>query len=453
MENKTMTKSTITREESIQAVFDLKVGYTLGLADIEILKRVARMALVAMDSEPVEMPLDYLQGHKDGLEWASQLAEANHPETGDWLYDDPIELAKAIRKGPDMPPVQPVADSGPDRNPVLAYADSYRDMAKQGVESVPIWSVITDLERNIAPLYRHAQPVPEHPEVLPCSVLLEPGLRFGKGIKTSTMLAALARRAVYESDMAALSQEERAEFQARIEDFKALIAQPAPVVPDDVLDALQKVARIRLDLNEFDGDRRGIADCLCDAEEALIEVVNRRAAMLHAGNSPANPDGLPDGVNIYHGPKEKTILVLKQGVAVNQDCWCRTCRPVTLNDMRFVVCPDCGNKRCPRANDHRNACTGSNEPGQEGSAYPAAPQSPGSEPATVPGTWIPVSERLPEDSGRYWCYVEEQNDLGKSHYQWNCSWNGDRWWVESEGGGIVTHWMQLPAAPQEVNRE
>ena len=56
------------------------------------------------------------------------------------------------------------------------------------------------------------------------------------------------------------------------------------------------------------------------------------------------------------------------------DCWCRTCRPITLRDMRFVVCPECGNKRCPHANDHRNACTGSNEPGQEGSAYPAAPQ-------------------------------------------------------------------------------
>ncbi|MFK9853585.1 DUF3850 domain-containing protein [Klebsiella pneumoniae] len=55
-----------------------------------------------------------------------------------------------------------------------------------------------------------------------------------------------------------------------------------PVVPDDVLDALQKVARIRLDMNDFDGDRRGIADCLGDAEEALIEVVNRRAAMLAA---------------------------------------------------------------------------------------------------------------------------------------------------------------------------
>lgn len=39
------------------------------------------------------------------------------------------------------------------RNPVLAYADSYRSMANQGTESVPVWGVITDLERNIAPLY------------------------------------------------------------------------------------------------------------------------------------------------------------------------------------------------------------------------------------------------------------------------------------------------------------
>lgn len=59
-------------------------------------------------------------------------------------------------------------------------------------------------------------------------------------------------------------------------------AQPVTVAPQDVLDALQKVARIRLNLNDFDGDIRGIADCLSDAEEALIEVVNRRAAMLAA---------------------------------------------------------------------------------------------------------------------------------------------------------------------------
>ncbi|EOC8205875.1 hypothetical protein ACI8H5_003237 [Klebsiella pneumoniae] len=145
-----MTKSTITREESIQAVFDLKVGYCLGFADIEILKRVARMALAAMDSEPVaiidQANLDYLRSGADADVWPPE-----REEMGDVL------------------------------------------------------------------LYRHPQ--------------------------------------------------------------------PAPVVPDDVLKALQKVARIRLDMDGFDGDRRGIADCLCDAEEALIEVVNRRAAMLSGGKS------------------------------------------------------------------------------------------------------------------------------------------------------------------------
>lgn len=64
----------------------------------------------------------------------------------------------------------------------------------------------------------------------------------------------------------------------------------------------------------------------------------------------------------------------RENAETSTKCWCRTCRPITLTDMRFVVCPQCGNKRCPHANDHRNACTGSNEPGQEGSAYPAAPQ-------------------------------------------------------------------------------
>lgn len=74
----------------------------------QLRERIARTVRAAMlqGVEPVsncdEFALYYLQGQKDGLEWAAQLAEANHPLTGDWLYDDPLELAKAIRKGPDM---------------------------------------------------------------------------------------------------------------------------------------------------------------------------------------------------------------------------------------------------------------------------------------------------------------------------------------------------------------
>ena len=34
---------------------------------------------------------------------------------------------------------------------------------------------------------------------------------------------------------------------------------------------IQKVLDIRKDLESFDGDRRGIADCLCNAEASLVE--------------------------------------------------------------------------------------------------------------------------------------------------------------------------------------
>ncbi len=45
-------------------------------------------------------------------------------------------------------------------------------------------------------------------------------------------------------------------------------------------------------------------------------------------------------------------------------CWCAACRPVTMDDNRMVLCPTCGNKRCPRADDHHNVCGNSNLPGQ-----------------------------------------------------------------------------------------
>ncbi|HHJ4378091.1 TPA: hypothetical protein ACQJWS_002803 [Citrobacter freundii] len=86
---------------------------------------------------------------------------------------------------------------------------------------------------------------------------------------------------------------------------------------------------------------------------------------------------LRDAVEIIRNPGieiDAEKIFAERDALNTPDCWCRTCRPVTVTDMRFVVCPECGNKRCPHANDHRNACTGSNEPGQEGGEYPAAPQ-------------------------------------------------------------------------------
>lgn len=296
------SKFSIDNRDLLQRISSGEVVVGIDFGNL-IVRDLAAFRLAAMDSESGYLPLDYLQGHKDGLEWAAQLAEANHPETGDWLYDDPIELAKAIRKGPDMPPAQPVADSEPDRNPVLAYADSYRDMAKQGVESVPIWSVITDIERNIAPLYRHPQAAPVVQCPFPCG--------WDNLNKLAIQDAALVARGLVEGELTT-----EAHRQAAISN-----------------------------------------------NDRLLKVISAcRSAML--ATSPQPPGSEPATVPGKWIPVSERI----------PDCWCRTCRPVAINDMRFVVCPDCGNKRCPRANDHRNACTGSNEPGQEGSAYPDTPQ-------------------------------------------------------------------------------
>lgn len=147
-----MTKSTITRERiqriiraiNSEAYDEEEIREWLSSDEI---MELSRMALAAMDSESGCLPLDYLQGHKDGLEWAAQLAEANHPETGDWLYDDPIELAKAIRKGPDMPPAQPVADSDPvawtwqhlKQWHVTNDEERARDLAWDGVKVEPLY--------------------------------------------------------------------------------------------------------------------------------------------------------------------------------------------------------------------------------------------------------------------------------------------------------------------------
>ncbi|QRU21656.1 DUF551 domain-containing protein [Klebsiella pneumoniae] len=156
------------------------------------------------------------------------------------------------------------------------------------------------------------------------------------------------------------------------------------------------------------------------------------------------------------GSFPKTGEVQNTNPPEKRGCWCCTCRPVVLNDMRFVVCPDCGNKRCPRANDHRNACTGSNEPGQEGIAYPDTQQSPGSEPATVPGKWIPVSEEMPEREVDVQVYCPDKKEQMVAYLERNELEGYFRFATWSTGEGIYcqpTHWMQLPAGPLEVKGE
>ena len=43
--------------------------------------------------------------------------------------------------------------------------------------------------------------------------------------------------------------------------------------------------------------------------------------------------------------------------------------PMDLSAAKMILCGECGNKRCPKASDHRLECTSSNAPGQAGSVY------------------------------------------------------------------------------------
>ena len=143
---------------------------------------------------------------------------------------------------------------------------------------------------------------------------------------------------------------------------------PAPVsVPDGVASAIESLKQTLVDCNRYNY----CFDAVKRVEEAC------RAAMLQGAEPVKTGLTLREGLAAIRnsGIAIDAEKIQAERDALNDpDCWCRTCRPMRMNDMRFVVCPECGNKRCPHANDHWNACTGSNEPGQEGSAYPAAPQ-------------------------------------------------------------------------------
>ena len=313
-----MTKSTITRERLQEIAEDgfLKHGES---------KVLARMALAAMDSESGCLPLDYLQGHKDGLEWAAQLAEANHPETGDWLYDDPIELAKAIRKGPEMPPAQSM-DSEP-----VAW------MSKGGTVLNGMRQSAHDFVHYNIPLNRHAQPEPVT-EREPIAWLND---------------AYLARGVV---DGEAGSEDAGPGY---IPVYRE--AQPAPVVPDE-----------RKSFESFMAERFG-------------DLVDHRRAK--------------NGDQGYMAWDMVVAWIVWQARAAMLQA-----EPVTT------------------ANKLGNS-------------------------PVIPDAWIPVSERMPDDSSDVLCTAEFDGpgDWRKKVGYWH-----EGKWVVYGASWTPTHWMELPAAPQEV---
>lgn len=99
------------------------------------------------------------------------------------------------------------------------------------------------------------------------------------------------------------------------------LAGNSPVIPGEVLSAILKVARVRADFDDFDGDRRGIGDCLDEAEQELIVTINKYASQLAA--EPIAPNDV----------REQTAI---PQVPVTPDGWVMVPKELTPEMMRAV---------------------------------------------------------------------------------------------------------------------
>ena len=134
------------------------------------------------------------------------------------------------------------------------------------------------------------------PEKLPCPVHLEPGLKFGKGVRTQCLLDALRRRTDYYTELEAMTPEQREEHDTGIAEFKVMLG----------------------------GSFRDLSQPV-DPQIAEYEKV-----MLQAGNSPVTPDGLA------LVPKRLTAENGAKGVLSGE-----------FSETKFINCPECfGDDEC-----------------------------------------------------------------------------------------------------------
>ncbi|CED74631.1 hypothetical protein KPLM21_340087 [Klebsiella pneumoniae] len=93
--------SKLTREERVQSLYGLKIGQVLNPSDIESIKMLARMALAAMDSEPVA----YIFKHPAGRLFWSLTDESNKG------HDDVMPVYAAPQPAPVVPEEKPIPNT------------------------------------------------------------------------------------------------------------------------------------------------------------------------------------------------------------------------------------------------------------------------------------------------------------------------------------------------------
>lgn len=180
-----------------------------------------------------------------------------------------------------------------------------------------------------------------------------------------------------------------------------------PVIPSEVLSAILKVAKIRADFDDFDGDRRGIGDCLDEAEQELIVTINKYASQLAVV-----PVGLDERAAFNAWNNDENLPIA--GVGAKNAAWLAWQARAELGRSLAVNSP------------------------------------------VISDSWISCSERMPNDKQYVWCWGKSYGWTECDTFEGYYDWSRNKWWAVTDDGeepaSKVTHWMPLPEPPQEVNR-
>ncbi|EON1119428.1 DUF551 domain-containing protein [Escherichia albertii] len=250
-----------------------------------------------------------------------------------------------------------------------------------------------------------------------------------------------------------------------------------------------KFTRVRADFDDFDGDRRGIGDCLDEVEQELIVTINKYASQLAAEpiatNDVREKTAVPP-VPVIQADVAQAIEKLKRKlVECNRYNYCAdavkgvedACRAVSYSHADNQ--PASGNQAAE--SNRGNEWTGnpdidnaiimldridtleSCDDDRIEAVKAVLRRLAGNSPVTPDG-WISCSDRMPE-MGKRQCYVLAADF--KNNYPPNIpntqvgvygDWfnDGNPTWDDGDGEDLylkeVTHWMPLPEPPQEVRQ-
>ncbi|MGQ01938.1 DUF551 domain-containing protein [Escherichia coli] len=246
-----------------------------------------------------------------------------------------------------------------------------------------------------------------------------------------------------------------------------------PVIPSEVLSAIQKVAKIRADFDDFDGDRRGIGDCLDEAEQELIVTINKYASQLAAEpiatNDVREQTAVPP-VPVIQADVAQAIEKLKRKlVECNRYNYCAdavkgveyACHAAMLQGSqpvsqtyKFPVNTPCQDAPAhiwlqtagvwPEDGELSELTWCSHNQHHDDTLYVRADLVNGNSQVTPDG-WISCSDRMPNDA--QWCVVNTEYGYYVQCWSEGQGWLGDDISIPKCD---VINWMPLPEPPQEV---